>query len=118
MNAYLIDPFAKTVTEVEYGGNYQEIYQLIDCDTFDVVRINNKGDAIFVDDEGLINGKPQAFFMYQDYPQPITGKGLVLGSDTEGETTAPRISFDELCDKIWWFAVRRAEPADLDDLRF
>ena len=29
MIAYLIDPHAKTVEQVEYSGNYQEIYKLM-----------------------------------------------------------------------------------------
>jgi len=34
MKAYLIDPFTKTISMVEYSGDYNEIYKLIECDTF------------------------------------------------------------------------------------
>jgi hypothetical protein len=104
MNAYLIDPFTKTVTTVEYDGDYQRIYDLIECDMFDVVRINAQGDGIFVDDEGLINGKEQAFFRIDvdGYHHPLAGKGLVLGVDSEGESISPHITHEELCERIFW----------------
>ena len=37
MKAYLIDPYETKVTEIEYSGNYEDIYKLIDCHTFDCV---------------------------------------------------------------------------------
>ena len=89
MKAYLINPFAQTITEVDYSGDYNEIYQLINCDTFTCVELNEYGDTVFIDDEGLISGKPQEFFVLRDYPQPLAGMGLVLGTDQEGESKSP-----------------------------
>lgn len=100
MNAYLIDPFARTITTVEYSGDYKQIYDLIGADCFDLARINREGDAIFVDDEGLIRDTEQAFFLHADYPNPLAGKGLVLGSDSEGESVAPHTTLDELKQKV------------------
>lgn len=102
MKAYLIDPFTQTVSEVEYSGNYQDIYEFIDCDTFTCVDINEDGDTVFVDDEGLINGKPQEFFAIRNYPQPLAGKGLVLGTDEEGESVSPVSSIEDIRSKIEW----------------
>ena len=48
MKAYLIDPEKEEVTEVDYSGDYKDIYRLIDCSTFDVVGITPKGDGIYV----------------------------------------------------------------------
>lgn len=100
MKAYLIDPIAQSVTEVEYSGNYKDIYPLIDAELFTTVEINGTGDTIFVDDEGLLNGNPHGWFAYADYPQPLRGRGLCLGSDDEGESVAPSITIDELREKI------------------
>lgn len=102
MDAYLIDPFTRTITQVEYSGDYQEIYRLIGCDTFTCADINEYGDTVFVDDEGLINGKPQEFFLVADYPQPLAGKGLVLGTDQEGESVSPSITLEQLKARIDW----------------
>lgn len=91
MRAILIDPFTRSITEVEYSGDYHDIYKLIDCDTFTIAPITHRGDGIFVDDEGLF--KPdQAFFKHDGYPQPLAGCGLIMGCDEEGETVEPTIS--------------------------
>ena len=58
--AILIDPFMKQVTHVpyEYGGSYTQITEYISTPEaskppFTCVGINEHGDSIFVDDEGL-----------------------------------------------------------------
>lgn len=102
MHAYLIDPFTQTITQVEYSGDYQEIYKLTDCDTFTCVGINEFGDTVFVDDEGLINGKQQEFFMIANYPDPLAGKGLVLGTDDEGDSVSPSITLEQLKAQVDW----------------
>lgn len=96
MKAFLIDPSVQTITEVEYSGDYKQIYDLIDCHTFDVVYID-ESHCIYVDDEGLM--KPNLFFWLEGLtPTPLAGKALVLGTDDEGESIAPTI---ELPDPHW-----------------
>ena len=51
MRAFLIDPFQQEVTEVNYSGDFKQIYEFIDAHTFDVARLNAKGDGIYVDDQ-------------------------------------------------------------------
>lgn len=99
--AYLINPFDCTITEVQYTGNYKNIYEHIQCDCFDVARINEHGDGLFVDDEGLYR-EDQRFFAHADYPQPLAGLALCLGSNEEGESVAPHITLEELRSKIEW----------------
>ena len=110
MKAYLIDPFAQSVTEVEYSGDYTEISRLIDCDLFTTSWRNKFGDTLFVDDEGLINGKHQEVFLISGYPQPLAGKGLILGSDQQGESVEPSITLEQakaLVDWIPSFMLRK-----------
>ena len=38
------------------------------------------GITIWVDDEGLFNN-PEGFFQFEGYPQPLAGKGVLLGDD-------------------------------------
>lgn len=102
MHGYLIDPFTKSITTVEWDGDYQSIYRLIDCDTFTVVTVNAKRDSVFVDDEGLINGKPQEFFLFDGYPQPLAGKGLVLGCDSVGESVTPTMTEEQVRARVIW----------------
>ena len=96
MKAYLIDPFEKSINEVEYSGDYQDIYKLINADLFDVAYIDD-GIGVFVDDEGLFKDN-QAFFQV-GYAM-LAGYGLVLGTDDEGESIAPDISLKDLAKKI------------------
>lgn len=97
MKAYLIDPEAKTVTEVTYSGDYHEIYTHIGATTFDAVRFHDENDdTAYVDDEGLLKG-PSHFFMFKgDGHQPLAGKALILGTDEEGDSVAPKITLEEL----------------------
>ena len=102
MKTILINPFERTITEVDYNGDFHQIYGLIECDTFDCVRINNQGDAIFVDDEGLISGKEQAFFGWYGYPQPLAGRGMIIGSDIAGESVSTKITLEEAVKNVVW----------------
>lgn len=99
MRAYLIDPALKTVTEIEHNGNYKQIYEFIEAPLFTVLNINDQGDAVYIDDEGLLNN-PRYFFILNGYNQPLAGKGLVLGVDSEGDSCDPQITLDELKSRI------------------
>lgn len=102
MKAYLIDPFARSVTETEYNGDYQTIAPAIGARLFTVAEFNDAGDAVFVDDEGLLAG-PTAFFLIDGYPEPLAGKGLVLGLDADtGDSTAPSESLEQLTARVKW----------------
>lgn len=100
IRAYLIDPFNETVSEVKYSGDYQDIYKLIDCETFTCVELNEHGDTVFVDDEGLVNGRYQDFFKLRGYPSPLAGKGLVLGTNEDGESVEPKMSLEALREQV------------------
>lgn len=106
MKAYLINSELKTVTPVDYSGDYKTIYTLIGCELFDIVYAEAGGHtlSIFVDDEGLLNN-PQNFFMLEGWAHPLAGNALVLGDvDEEGETLAapddldlsPKVTFWDL----------------------
>jgi hypothetical protein len=103
MRAILIDPFACTITEVEHTGNWRTIAPTLSHETqpvelFDVVRLG-LGDGIFVDDEGLMK-RPERFFVLASYhddngvPVPLAGKGLVIGSNAEGDARDAQVSLD------------------------
>ena len=105
MKAILINPEKKEVTEVEYSGDYQDIYKLIDCKTFDIVRTSVSNDGVYVDDEGLF-AKEQAYWKF-DYcnDQPhikLVNKGLVLGCNDEGDSIAPESTVDYIKSRIIW----------------
>jgi hypothetical protein len=93
---YLINPEKRTITEELYSGDFRAI-QLIVGGTFDVAEFDEETrDSVYVNDEGLFEMTPW-FFTVNGYPsQPLAGKGVVLGTDHEGNSVAPQITLERL----------------------
>lgn len=90
MKAILIDPAGETlVSEVEVGRDYREIYKQLGCECFTTVGLGPR-DVMYVDDEGLLNGSFQRIggFQLKGYPQPLAGRGLILGFRPDGESAS------------------------------
>ena len=87
MKGFLIDPILKHIYEVGTPGQLHDIYQLIDCDCIDTVAINDEMDVLYVDDNGLSKYN-QSFFAFANYPNPLAGTSLALGTTLEGETVS------------------------------
>ena len=90
----VIDAENETVTAVKLNGDYREIYRVGGFDCFDSVRIDQH-NVIYVDDEGLLHD-PKHFFMFRGYPQPLAGRGVVLGVDDAGESIPTTWSVEEI----------------------
>lgn len=101
MKAFLINPETRTIEQIEYTGNWRDIYPLIDCDCFTTMDIDGS-NTVFVDDEGLLHGGERHFFVLGEGYQPLCGKGLVLGYDEEGETVEPSITLEQLQSRVTW----------------
>lgn len=93
MKAYLIDPTKRSVDEIDYDGTHDSMYKLLDVQLVDAVVLNEFNDAVFVDDEGLCYAPEEVmrrgFFHVHGYPQHLAGRGLVLGTNAEGESCSP-----------------------------
>lgn len=90
MRAYLIDTPNKQVIEVDYNGDFRTIKEHLRCELFTTVVVNDAGDTLFVDDEGLINGNPHGWIAFEHMPGALLrGYGLLLGTDHEGASIAP-----------------------------
>jgi|TARA_R100001163_G_C5039498_1_gene177951 hypothetical protein len=96
MKAILIDVHTQSVTEVEHDNTLDNIYDLLNCRTFDVVRIDEV-DSIYIDDEGLFVDD-QLFFEYGGDAQSVrlAGNGLILGVDDEGNSISPQTTVEEV----------------------
>lgn len=91
MKAVLIDATRRTVTDVDYSGDYKDIYGMIGCSCFTLVRNLPDGDEVFVDDEGLLKLTGDSpFFTIPWYPTPLAGSGLILSAGNDGETAAAK----------------------------
>ena len=99
MKAILINPKLQTINEINYSGDYKDIYKLTECSTFTCVYpFNLNEDTIYLDDEGLLKPSNYCFtFKYDNgYVQPLMGNALVLGADDEGESKDVETSIDEI----------------------
>jgi hypothetical protein len=111
MYAYLIDPFTRTVTQVERLSTtsgekrLNEIYSLIDCQTITAVGPENSdGDIMYVDDEGQLRDE-QAYFFCRLFPhQPLAGKALWVGTTSRGEDRDPSKALDYVQAHVVWLA--------------
>lgn len=100
MRAILIDPHAQTIAEVEHNGDFRQIYELIKAECFTTIRLDDR-NALYLDDEGLYKPE-QAFFEFGTYPQPLAGRGLILGFNHAGETVPATISIDTIMQNVKW----------------
>jgi hypothetical protein len=101
MRGILIDPKACALTEVHLEADkdhLRQIYDLLHCDTFDCVGLDN-ADTLYVDDNGIATGSP-FHFIVADYPQPLVGRGLILGTNEEGESISAKTTLDDLRARI------------------
>jgi hypothetical protein len=102
MKAYVINSTDKTVTEVEFKGDYTEIYKLGGFDNFEGVYLDD-GDTIYVDGEGLLTANNETTWFTVKKPLlsgALAGNGVVLGTDEEGESVTPKITLEDLKKKI------------------
>ncbi len=93
MHAYLLDPVDLAISKITYLGNWRDIAALISWDDHDVrvfitVQINEAGDTLYLDDEGLF-GDPRYWLLHRCTGNWFAGKGLVLGCDEHGNATSP-----------------------------
>lgn len=94
MQAILINPFDKTIEEIEYSGDWRDISSLLECDIFTTAYFADTTDSVYIDDEGLYV-EDQAFFTIGDYPQPLAGRGLILGCNDEGDSVDCETTLEE-----------------------
>jgi hypothetical protein len=92
IRAVLIDPYAETASErvrvVSIGGDHlKAYYDLIGhgCNLVEAVYPDAlQGECIYVDEEGL--WQQYAGFRIQGHHQALMGRGIVVGTDDEGNT--------------------------------
>lgn len=84
MKVILIDSINKTVSEVEMKNDIETMQKLINCECFTTVGIRLPSrDMLFVDDEGLYHKDKGAFTIF-NYPQALSGNGLIVGHTIDG----------------------------------
>ena len=109
MKAILINPIDETIREVFYAKNKEYsrlnwIQDTIDCKTIDGVRLDDNGQYMYVDDEGMLSNM-NYFFRYTNndfYVEPvlIAGKALAVGTDHLGNDIEPELTIGDLRSRI------------------
>ena len=98
-SAFLIDPYKSETTEVLYkndsADDVRRLIKLKPDEVFDYFPIQESGDLIYLDDNGLYNLKKKRFYI-DGYRLPLAGYGLVVGVTRGGHDTKPKIKLERL----------------------
>lgn len=97
MKALHINVITKEITEIDLEKGLQPLYKALECDTFAAVvpRGFPAGDCLYIDDEGLLK-EPIGAFTVKGFPQVLSGHGLVVGTDEDGDSADVKLTLDEL----------------------
>jgi hypothetical protein len=96
MRAFLVNPYDRRVSQLDFEGDYLEIRKTIGGHPFDAAYLNRPIEpharlVCYVDDEGYYRDG-QKWWRFAGYPNPLGGLGLILGVTDEGdEADAPAI---------------------------
>ena len=100
--AYLVDPTTKLISQV-FIKDYMDIQRHIGCDMFTMACRLDNDDVLYVDDNGLIDGKIHDYFAMLDvYQAPLAGRGLLVGSDAQGGDADARTNILDLAMMVKW----------------
>lgn len=104
LRGILINPGTRELTEVEVGDGLQPYYDhlstpehKVDCFAIGYQWFN--GDTLYVDDNGLLFPDLKVFKVEG---QPLAGRGLILGSDEEGNSVDAKMPIHLLATMIEW----------------
>jgi hypothetical protein len=113
VRAILIDPFACTVADVELDSTHlANLHRQLSHEGPPVrslalaycpfLRI---GEAIYVDSRGALES-PVRFFRIAGLEPPLAGKGLILGTDKEGNTISASSSLELITAAVTFAEMR------------
>ena len=103
MKAILINPKLQTINEINYSGDFKDIYKLTECSTLTCVYpFNLNADTIYLDDEGLLKQSNYCFTFRCDngYNPPLMGNALILGTDEEDKIQDVESSIEMIQDRV------------------
>lgn len=99
MRAIKIDPFARTVEEIETVGDLASMKDVLQ-DGPCLVRISRQ-DILWVGDNGMLTaGIP--VFRWKAYDGPLAGMGLILGIDEEGDNVDATVTLEKAKEQVVW----------------
>lgn len=109
MRAIIINPFDRTVKEIDTAASLDDMYRLLNVDLITVMQVG-AGHAMILDDEGLLKDKAsQAYFMLRGMNQPLAGKAMIL-ADEYGENRPATLPLDMVEEKVVWLDNDKVDP--------
>ena len=109
MRAILIDPFTRTVSEIETDAGLDDLYDILQVEIITVMQVG-ASHAMILDDEGLLKGKiEQEYFRLKGMDQPLAGRALIL-ADEYGESRPATLTISEVEDKVEWLDKEDVDP--------
>lgn len=113
----LIDPNNRSITDVEFKDpvRFEEIYEVIGCDTIEAVRLDNHTD-LWLDEEGRYkkNNPAFAFVEHHDVGKTVqmhAGRAVILGRKFDPDPEVGMVS----CDTDW-DCLKTADLLEWSDL--
>jgi hypothetical protein len=107
MKGVLVDPYLKTIENVEVG-DWRDISKHLQCDTFGSGGYDEGGDAIYVNDNGLYE-ETEFWYAPEVYPDPYAGRVLFLGINrANGESQDAWLDAEDVMDIDHRFMSRDA----------
>lgn len=99
--AILINANDNTISLVSIK-DYKDISKFGQFDLFTCVQIDAKGNTLYVDDEGLLNGTSRGFVI-EGYEQPLMGNAVLLGSTASGDSKDTSLSLEKVASMVRCF---------------
>jgi hypothetical protein len=103
----VFDAVEGSVREEKWDGELDWLYEVMDCDIVDTIRVNSD-NIFFVDDEGLLKSDQPGGFKVKYGNREVTfiGTGVLVG-DKFGESMSIKLDVEKL--DIHYFSYGRTE---------
>ena len=104
--ALFINSQEKTITKVQINdlSDLQKLVGGYICLGTTLVK-NNIENTVFVDDEGLLKGLDNFFFIKGSH-QPFAGNGVLIGTNEEGEDIDTNFTVEEISKLIVFLSAK------------
>ena len=100
--AILINANDNTISLVSIK-DYKDISKFGQFDIFTCVQMDAKGNTLYVDDEGLLNGTSRGFVI-EGYEQPLMGNAVLLGTNLNtGDSKDTSLSLEKVASMVRCF---------------
>lgn len=107
MKALLIDPENRTITEIEYSGDFngpKGAYELLNCDLVQLIYDKQfpKANNIVVDEEGLYKSPRYGWRLTGGAYDGLVGRGLTTAVNSSGNEKESTIKIEDLQRRVQW----------------